>query len=96
MPGDQLLIQNGKVFINGNELDEPYIRFSASYTYPADGQPIVVPAGQYFVLGDNRPNSRDSHFGWFVPADDLIGRATLSYWPPANWGVFPSVAYANA
>jgi hypothetical protein len=47
------------------------------------------------VLGDNRPNSRDSHFGWFVPADDLIGRSTLSYWPPADWGVTPTMAYAT-
>jgi signal peptidase I len=53
-----------------------------------------VPAGQYFVLGDNRSNSRDSHLGWFVPAENMIGRAWLTYWPPASWGVMPSVAYA--
>ena len=55
----------------------------------------MVPAGQYFVLGDNRPNSRDSHLGWFVPAENLVGRAWLSYWPPAAWGVMPGEAYAN-
>jgi signal peptidase I len=96
LPGDQLVIRHGRVFINGRPLDEPYVHFPASYTYPADGQPITVPDGQFFVLGDNRANSRDSHMGWFVPADNLIGRAVLSYWPPADWGVFPGVAYANS
>jgi signal peptidase I len=94
LPGDKVLIKNGEVFINDQALAEPYIRFTAGYSYPIDGRPLIVPEGQYFVLGDNRSNSRDSHLGWFVPADNLIGRAWLTYWPPANWGVMPSVAYA--
>ena len=95
LPGDRLRIERGKVYINDQLLDEPYIRFQASYSYPPDGQEIVVPEGQYFVLGDNRPNSRDSHFGWFVPSTYLIGRAWLSYWPPADWGLTPGVGYAT-
>jgi signal peptidase I len=94
LPGDRVLIKNGEVFINGQPLEEPYIRFSAGYSYPIDGQPLIVPQGQYFVLGDNRSNSRDSHLGWFVSADSMIGRAWLTYWPPASWGVMPAVAYA--
>jgi signal peptidase I len=94
LPGDRVLIKNGEVFINDQPLDEPYIRFAAGYSYPIDGQPLTVPAGQYFVLGDNRSNSRDSHLGWFVPAENMLGRAWLTYWPPASWGVMPSVAYA--
>ena len=95
LPGDRILIQHGQVFVNDERLDEPYIRFAASYSYPADGQPLVIPDGQYFVLGDNRANSRDSHLGWLVPAENLVGRAWLSYWPPAAWGVMPQVAYAR-
>ncbi len=95
LPGDRVRIQRGEVFINGQPLAEPYIRFQASYNYPTTGADAVVPAGQYFVLGDNRPNSRDSHLGWFVPAENLVGRAWLSYWPPASWGVMPGVAYAD-
>ncbi len=87
LPGDRLRIDDGTVFINDQPLAEPYIRFQAPYTYPLNDQDLVVPNGEYFVLGDNRPNSRDSHFGWFVPADNLIGRSQLSYWPPANWGI---------
>ena len=83
------------MYVNGQKLDEPYMRFEGNYSYPANGRSIVVPEGQFFVLGDNRPNSRDSHMGWFVPAENLIGRAWLSYWPPATWGVVPEPAYAT-
>ena len=59
--------------------------------------PVVVPKGNYFVLGDNRPNSSDSHLGWFVPVDNLVGKAWISYWPPPAWGLMPagSSAYAR-
>ena len=95
LPGDRLLIKHGQVLVNGEPLDEPYIHFRAGYDYPVDGKPLIIPDGQYFVLGDNRANSRDSHLGWLVPSENLIGRAWLSYWPPAAWGVMPQVAYAR-
>jgi signal peptidase I len=95
LPGDTILVKNGQVYVNGERLDEPYIHFPASYTYPFDGQPRQVPDGNYFVLGDNRPNSSDSHLGWFVPVENLVGKAWISYWPPPNWGVMPTAAYAK-
>jgi signal peptidase I len=95
LPGDTLSIQHGTVYINARPLQEPYISLHASYNFPIDGGEVKVPQGQYFVLGDNRGNSRDSHLGWFVPADNFVGRAWVSYWPPAAWGVMPGVAYAT-
>ena len=89
LPGDTILVKNGVVIINGTPLEEAYIHYPATYTYPFDGQPKQVPDANYFVLGDNRPNSSDSHLGWFVPVDNLIGKAWISYWPPTDWGLMP-------
>ncbi len=75
LPGDLVRVDTGRVFVNGTPLDEPYVLASDDYTYPVYGGPLRVPDGEYFVLGDNRPVSADSHLGWFVPAGDMLGQA---------------------
>jgi signal peptidase I len=70
LPGETVKIQNGKVYINGKPLTEKYISESPQYTY----EPVVIPANSYFVLGDNRNNSYDSHYWGFVPRDLIIGK----------------------
>ena len=79
LPGDSVLIKNGTVLVNGQPLSEPYVRYPAAYTFPFDGQARRVPDDNYFVLGDNRPNSADSHLGWFVPQDNVIGVAVYLF-----------------
>jgi signal peptidase I len=96
LPGETILITHGQVSIDGQRLQEPYVDFPASYNFPLDGRPTVVPDGNYFVLGDNRPDSFDSHLGWFVPADNLIGRAWLRYWPPTELGMVQQNAPGQA
>src|SRR5690242_13610260 len=96
LPGDTVLIKNGTVIVNGQPLAEPYIHFPATYTYPFDGQAKPIPDGYYFVLGDNRPNSSDSHLGWNVPVDNFVGRAWVSYWPPTDWGLEPAGSQVQA
>jgi signal peptidase I len=81
LPGDTIVIRKGQVFVNGQRLDEPYVRFVGNYSFPLNEQPVVVPERSYFVLGDNRPDSLDSHLGWFVPVENLVGPAWLSIWP---------------
>jgi signal peptidase I len=87
VPGDSVLIRDGQVIVNDQPLHENYVEFPANYTYPPNAAPLIVPDGEYFVLGDNRPESFDSHAGWLVPADNLIGRAWMRYWPPRAFGV---------
>ncbi len=91
VPGDTVEVRGGQVYVNGNPIDEPYIRDRAPYVSPRQ----VVPPGHYFVLGDNRPNSSDSHVWGLVPAENIIGKAWVSYWPPNLWGVLAQPAYAH-
>ena len=83
LPGDTVEIKEGKVFIDGTPLDEEYIMAPPNYTIPA----TEVLENEYFVLGDNRNNSNDSHYGWTVPRDNIIGKAWFTYWPPNKLGV---------
>jgi len=52
-----------------------------------------LPEDEYFVLGDNRNNSNDSHSGWTVPRDNIIGKAWFTYWPPSKWGIIKHYSY---
>ncbi len=85
LPGDVVEVKNGAVYVNGTSLEEPYIPASNIPSYTMSKK--EVPEGKYFVLGDNRNHSNDSHSGWFVDSDDIRGKAWLSTWPPDSWGV---------
>ncbi|MEJ2746749.1 MAG: signal peptidase I [Anaerolineae bacterium] len=84
LPGDHVEIRDQQVKVNGIVLDEPYIAAEPNYTGTWD-----VPEGSYFVLGDNRNNSSDSHSWSFLPEGNIIGRAMLVYWPPSDWTTIP-------
>ena len=76
LPGDDVAISDGIVYVNSFPLYESYIAEPPNYIGT-----WTVPTGEYFVLGDNRNNSSDSHMWGFVPHDDIVGRAILIYWP---------------
>ena len=91
LPGEEIEVRSGFVYIDGSPLIENYINEMPRYTMSNR----VVPDGEYFVLGDNRNSSRDSHTGWTVPQDDILGKAWLSTWPLERFGLVPDYAYAD-
>jgi signal peptidase I len=89
LPGETVELRNRQVFVNGERLVEPY----AHYLFPAGEEdnspsfdvrerygPVTVPAGHYFMMGDNRDNSQDSRYWGFLPAHYVKGRALMIYW----------------
>ena len=81
VPGDRIEIEDGQVIVNGIPLAEPYI------TRPdrGDMDEVTVPEGSFFVLGDNRRASNDSRHWGPVPADNVVGRAWVAFWPLNRW-----------
>jgi signal peptidase I len=82
LPGDRVSIRRGIVLIDGKPLAEPYVRYRDNRSEPE----VTVPAGAYYVLGDNRRNSDDSRDWGFVPTSAIIGKAWLAVWPPSKVG----------
>jgi signal peptidase I len=92
--GDTVDIHDGKVFVNGIELDEPYV-----YSVDGKAQPTVpeddthtwtIALGHLFVMGDHRARSSDSRVFGPIAVDKVIGRAWLRYWPLEDIGVLPT------
>jgi len=83
LPGETVEVKMGSVYVNGVKLEEPYIKEPPSYTL----NPEKIPEDSYFVLGDNRDISNDSHTGWLVPRENVVGKAWLIIWPPGKWGL---------
>jgi len=84
LPGDTVEVKNDKVYINGKPLNESYEDQPPTYTFPKS----VVPPNDYFVLGDNRNNSQDSHLWHWLQRKYIIGKAWISYWPPSQLHIF--------
>ena len=90
MPGETLELRDGRVFVDGEPLDEPYLRRETCVRLipkTCSFGPVEVPEGEYFMMGDNRANSVDSRYFGPVPEDDVIGEALLRFWPPTRAGV---------
>ena len=81
LPGEWVEIRNGKLHINGEQTEEPYIQGDS-----ISARLQKVPDEHYFIVGDNRGASR-----WdIVPRGDIIGKAWVCYWPPSDWGAPPN------
>lgn len=81
--GDTVEVRNGEVLVNGEVLDEPYIREQTEGNFG----PYTVPEGHYFMMGDNRNQSLDSRY-WtntYVPEDEILGKVVLRYYKGFKW-----------
>lgn len=82
LPGETLSVKDGRVYINGKALDEPYVEDPPSYTFDA----MKIPEGHLFMMGDNRNNSMDSHIWGALPMQNVIGHAVVRFWPLGRMG----------
>lgn len=89
LPGEMLEVRDGRVYINGQPIDEAYIRGPIGQVTA----PQPIPPGHYFVMGDNRNNSSDSRAFGAIARQDIVGRAWIIYWPPQQWQVLGAPAY---
>ena len=81
LPGETITIRQGQVFVNGAPLEEPYVSDRGRYS-----DQFELGQNEFYVLGDNRPNSDDSHNWGVLSEDRIVGKAWISYWPPDEWG----------
>lgn len=91
LPGDVVEVRDGQVFVNESLLDEPYIADAPQYNGRWE-----VPDKMYFMLGDNRNQSSDSHSWGFVPKANLVGRADFIYWPLSQLRTLKQSIIVNA
>ena len=94
LPGDTITIRDTTVIVDGVTLNETYVdphRQGNPYAYKTISN-MIVPPNDYFVMGDNRGNSSDSREWGFVPRQNIIGKAALTYWPIGenNFGLLPN------
>jgi signal peptidase I len=91
LPGDKLSVKGNSVYINGKKQNEPFVNQSAFDPNSCDDlcnlpEPITIPPGYFFMMGDNRAESDDSRRWGPVPEKWIIGHAFFTYWPPGRIG----------
>jgi signal peptidase I len=99
LPGETVEVHDGKVWINGTALDEPYLYADGGVIAPTeatgDTDRWVVGAGQLFVMGDHRAASSDSRVFGPIDRSSVIGRAWLRYWPLDTFGIIGTPSYST-
>lgn len=90
LPGDTLLVDNGTVYVNNNQVNENYISEQTNLWnggYIREGESVTIPEEDIFVMGDNRPRSSDSREFGPIPIDNVIGNVFYRYFPSSKMGI---------
>ena len=99
LPGETVMLKDGKLYINGNMLNESNYLSSSIYTnggeYLKEGETITVPEGRFFVCGDNRPHSSDSRMFGPIDSNDIKGKAWIVYFPFDQFRLVKHESYPN-
>ena len=83
LPGETVSAHGGHVYINGKELAEPYL---PKGTFTSDFSPVKIPENSYWVMGDNRGNSKDSRVFGVITKGKIVGRVFIRIWPFSRFG----------
>lgn len=92
-PGDRISVSGGKVFLNGQLLNEPFLNSSVTTnpgSFLREGEEIEITPNHYIVFGDNRPHSSDSREWGFISKNEIIGKVFFRYWPVDKIGLYPA------
>lgn len=96
LPGDKVKVENEKVYLNGQLLEEKYLPsdfVTEGGTFCVEGEEVTVPEGQYLVFGDNREHSRDGREFGPIKKELIVGKAFFRYWPLSSIGLIPSFSH---
>lgn len=90
LPGESIMLSQGRVYINGQVLDESAYLPAGTVTNPEsylkENRVVFIPKNYYFVMGDNRANSSDSRDFGPIAAGSIVGKVDLRFWPPESFG----------
>ncbi|MEK7527766.1 MAG: signal peptidase I [Patescibacteria group bacterium] len=96
VPGDRVKVEGGKVYLNGNLLDEKFLPddfVTEAGEFCQEGEEVSIPEGMYLPFGDNRSHSRDGREFGPIKKDLIVGRAFLKYWPVSAVGLIPTIRF---